>query len=78
MFGYDLLIEKQQSGDYLVTFGKLSLSPLELVMDIPRNPPVGWPAERPMPALSTNPSDWTLEPMADYPAEINPVSWQTT
>jgi hypothetical protein len=63
-FGYDLLIEKQQSGTYLVTFGKLSLSPFELVTDIRRNPPVGWP----MPPPSTNPADWTLEPLASYPA----------
>jgi hypothetical protein len=63
-FGYDLLIEKQQSGKYLITFGKLSMSALELVTDIRRNPPTGWP----MPPPSTNPSDWTVEPLPGYPA----------
>jgi hypothetical protein len=63
-FGYDLLIEEQQSGAYLVRFGKLSLSPMELVTDIRRSPPVGWP----IPPPSTNWADWVLQPLPSYPA----------
>lgn len=39
-FGYELLIDEQQPGAYLVTFGKLGLTPLEMSMDsIQRIPP---------------------------------------
>jgi hypothetical protein len=61
-FGYDVLIDKQPSGAYTLTFAKLSLSPLELVYEIRRNPPVGWP----MPPPSRNPADWTFEPLPAY------------
>jgi hypothetical protein len=63
-FGYELLVEKQLSGDYLVTTGKLNMSALELVAEIRNNPPRDWPISPP----STNSADWTFQPLPSYPA----------
>jgi hypothetical protein len=53
-FGYELLLEEQQPGAYLATFGKLNLSPLEMITQTaPR-----------IPAIAT---EWTTQPVPVIP-----------
>jgi hypothetical protein len=56
-FGYELLIEQQQPGTYLATFGKLGVTPLDLAGNL---------------RLSLNSDgstnlDWTLAPLTEIP-----------
>jgi hypothetical protein len=52
-FGYEAMVEQLQPGDYLVTFGKLGLSPLDL-------------ASRYQPS-KINPAEWTSQPLPAIP-----------
>jgi hypothetical protein len=52
-FGYEARVEQLQPGDYLVTFGKLGLTPLDL-------------ASRYQPS-KINPAEWTSQPLPAIP-----------
>ncbi len=65
-FGYELLIEEQQPGSYLVTFGKLGLTPLEMSMDSIQRIPPNAPSNFPRPK-QINWADWTMQPLPAIP-----------
>jgi hypothetical protein len=61
-FGYELLFERQQSGDYLVFAGKLELSQFEVFTDILRQPEKARP-----PGFPITWADLNYEPLPGYP-----------
>jgi hypothetical protein len=70
ILGYELVLEEQQPGAYLATFGKLGLTPLELSSEMaPRLPPNAPPglvrSQRPI--NSSNWSEWTTQPLPAIP-----------
>ncbi len=70
MFGYELVLEEQQPGTYLATFGKLGITPLEISSEMaPRLPPNAPPGlVRPQrPINSSNWSEWTTQPLPAIP-----------
>jgi hypothetical protein len=69
IFGYELVLEQQQPGTYLATFGKLGLTPLEMSFDmVPRFPPnAPSVAVPPSPINLTNWKEWTTRPLVTIP-----------
>jgi hypothetical protein len=54
-FGYEAMVEEQQPGAYLVTFGRLGLTPLDLA------------AGGLQPPTRINPAEWTNQPLPAIP-----------
>jgi hypothetical protein len=70
ILGYELVLEEQQPGTYLATFGKLGLTPLELSTEMaPRLPPNAPPGlvRPPSPLNPSNRTEWTTLPLPAIP-----------
>jgi hypothetical protein len=59
-FGYEILLEEQQPGTYLATFGKLTVSPLELSS-------MGPPGSNVQPQRQGERTEWTMQPPRAIP-----------
>jgi hypothetical protein len=59
-FGYELLLEEQQPGTYLATFGKLNASLLEVLSILP-------PGSNSLPQRTGNRTEWTMQPPSTIP-----------